>query len=85
LATRQRKKSRLREPRFLMAAICILALVLPDPADVRAVPDPADVSDPADVRTVGPSRPGGCSCHAVGLDLQSRPIEYKDFQSAGQQ
>ena len=38
LATRQWKKSRLREPRFLMAAICILALVLPDPADVRAVP-----------------------------------------------
>ena len=27
-------------------------------------------------------RPGGCSCHAVGLDLQSIPIEYKDFQSA---
>ena len=24
-------------------------------------------------------------CSAVGLDLQSRPIEYKDFQSAGQQ
>ena len=21
-------------------------------------------------------------CHAVGLDLQSRPIEYKDLQSA---
>ena len=69
LATRQRKKSRLREPRFLMAAICILALVLPDPADVRS-----DPLDPADVR-----------CRAAGLDLQSRPIEYKDFQSAGQQ
>ena len=27
-------------------------------------------------------RPSGCSCRAVGLDLQSRPIEYKDFQSA---
>jgi hypothetical protein len=27
--------------------------------------------DPADVR-----------CRAAGLDLQSRPIEYKDFQSA---
>ena len=31
-------------------------------------------SDPADVWY-----------RAVGLDLQSRPIEYKDFQSAGQQ
>ena len=37
------------------------------------------------------SRPGGCSdpadvrLRAAGLDLQSRPIEYKDFQSAGQQ
>jgi len=27
-------------------------------------------------------RPRGCSCRAVGLDLQSRPIEYKDLQSA---
>ena len=34
-------------------------------------PDLADVPDPADVR-----------CRAVGLDLQSRPIEYKDLQSA---
>jgi len=50
-----------------MAAICILALVLPDPADVRIVPL---------------ARPGGCSGRAVGLDLQSRPIEYKDLQSA---
>jgi hypothetical protein len=31
------------------------------------------------------TRPGGCSCRAAGLDLQSRPIEYKDFQSARQQ
>ena len=45
------------------------AVPLPDPADVR--PDPPD---PTDVRLL-----------AVGLDLQSRPIEYKDFQSAGQQ
>jgi len=30
----------------------------------------------------GKTRPGGCSCRAAGLDLQSRPIEYKDFQSA---
>ena len=37
-----------------------------NPADVRS-----DPPDPADVR-----------CCAVGLDLQSRPIEYKDFQSA---
>ena len=29
------------------------------------------IPDPADV-----------PCRAVGLDLQSRPIEYKDFQSA---
>ena len=42
---------------------------IPDLADVRhhAVPN----LDPADVRH-----------RAVGLDLQSRPIEYKDFQSA---
>ena len=44
--------------------------------------------------TVPLTRPGGCSqqgkipdpadvrLRAVGLDLQSRPIEYKDFQSA---
>ncbi len=38
----------------------------PDPADVRS-----DPPDPADVQ-----------CRAAGLDLQSRPIEYKDFQSA---
>ena len=37
----------------------------PDPADVRSNPP-----DPADV-----------PCRAAGLDLQSRPIEYKDFQS----
>lgn len=23
------------------------------------------------------ARPRGCSCHAVGLDLQFRPIEYR--------
>lgn len=40
-----------------------------------------DLPDPA----VVPTRPGGCSIRAVGLDLQSRPIGYKDFQSAGQQ
>ena len=42
---------------------------IPDLADVRhhAVPN----LDPADVRH-----------RAVGLDLQSRPIEYKDLQSA---
>ena len=49
-----------------MAAICILALVLPGPADVRS-----DPPDPADVRL-----------RAVGLDLQSRPIENKDLQFA---
>ena len=32
-----------------------------------------------------PTRPRGCSYRTAGLDLQSRPIEYKDFQSAGQQ
>ena len=37
-----------------------------------------DLPDPADV----PTRLGGCSIRAVGLDLQSRPIEYKDLQSA---
>ncbi len=41
------------------------AVSMPDPADVRS-----DPPDPADVRL-----------RAVGLDLQSRPIEYKDFQS----
>ena len=41
----------------------------PDPADVRS-----DPPDPADVRL-----------RVAGLDLQSRPIEYKDFQSARQQ
>ena len=64
----------------------------PDPVDVRSVVP--DVPDPADVRVVPLARPGGCSIRAVGpdltvqmfhavpLDLQSRPIEYKDFQSA---
>jgi hypothetical protein len=42
----------------------------PDLADVRVVPL-VWISDPADV-----------PCRTVGLDLQSRPIEYKDFQSA---
>ena len=45
-------------------------------------------------KKLNPTRPSGCSlstdahpdpadvrCRAAGLDLQSRPIEYKDFQS----
>ena len=48
-----------------------------------AHPDPADVSDLSDVpcRAYG-SDPADVPCRAAGLDLQSRPIEYKDFQSA---
>ena len=45
-------------------------------------------SHPADVRlsAVGlDPHPADVPCRAVGLDLQSRPIEYKDFQSARQQ
>ena len=36
-------------------------------------------------RRMFPPDPADVPCRAVGLDLQSRPIEYKDFQSAGQQ
>ena len=28
------------------------------------------------------ARPRGCSYRTAGLDWQSRPIEYKDFQPA---
>ena len=37
--------------------------------------------DPADVRLRAAPDPADVRLRAVGLDLQSRPIEYKDFQS----
>ena len=74
---------------FLLCCDGLTRPIEPNPADVRSiVPDvqPSIVSD---------FRPSGCStpcrsqsdpadvpCRAAGLDLQSRPIEYKDFQSA---
>ena len=39
-------------------------------------------SDPADVPCPTHPCPADAPCRTVGLDLQSRPIEYKDFQSA---
>ena len=66
----------------------------PDPADVRIVPlvwfcnpDPLSITSVSNQRMFvlcrwpDPTWPSGCSA-SVGLDLQSRPIEYKDFQSA---
>ena len=40
------------------------------------------VSDPADAPCPTHPYPADAPCRTVGLDLQSRPIEYKDFQSA---
>ena len=79
----------------MFGAVPLVWICKSDPLSIRSC-NPQ--SDPADVRTVGPSRPRGCPDSAdvlpdpadvrlrvAGLDLQSRPIEYKDFQSARQQ
>ena len=73
---------------FLLCCDGLTRPIEPNPADVRAVPlgvpDPTQrmfPPGPADVRS-DPLDPADVQCRAVGLDLQSRPIEYKDFQSA---